>query len=60
MTPKEHIDQAEIYLARATAMEGRYGACVESQPGVNVLAALALAHATTAQAQLMALESVAS
>jgi hypothetical protein len=54
MTPKEHLELADRYLARAAAMPTRYGVSVESAPSVDVLAALALAHATTATAQLMA------
>lgn len=58
MTPKEHIDQADRYLERADSMRARYGVCVESVPSVGVLAALAQAHASTATAMLMSLESV--
>ena len=54
LTPKEHLDHADRYLERAAALSTRYGVCVESIPACQVLAALALAHATTAQAQLMA------
>jgi hypothetical protein len=54
MTLQEHIDAADRYLTRAAAMSSKYGVCVESIPAVNALAALALAHAATAQAQLMA------
>lgn len=53
MTPKEHLEHADRYLSRAASMSTRYGVCVESAPSVNVLAALAQAHATTAQAQIM-------
>ena len=59
MTPKEHIERANFYLARAASMEGRYGMCVETAPSVDVLAALAQAHASTAQAMLMAGETAA-
>ncbi len=55
MTPLEHIEKANFYLQRAAGMEGRYGMCVETAPSVDVLAALAQAHASTATAQLMAL-----
>ena len=54
MTPKEHIDKADQLLERAELMRAKYGVCVESAPYVDVLAALAQAHASTAQAQLMA------
>ena len=59
MTPQDHIAKAEFYLARAAGMEGRYGMCVETAAGVDVLAALAQAHATTATAMLMAGETAA-
>jgi len=58
MKPKEHIEQADLCLQRADALTTRYGVPMESIPACQVLAALALAHATTASAQLMALESV--
>ena len=54
MKPEEHIAQADHYLASAAALSTRYGVCVEAIPACEVLAALALAHATTATAQLMA------
>ena len=54
MTPKEHIDRADQLLERAELMRGRYGVCIENIPACNTLAALAQAHASTAQAQLMA------
>jgi hypothetical protein len=54
MTPLEHLERADYYLSRAAALRTQYGVPVESAPSVDVLAALALAHATTATAQLMA------
>ena len=59
LTPKEHIEKANFYLQRAAGMEARYGVCVETAPSVDVLAALAQAHASTAQAMLMAGETAA-
>ena len=59
MTPKEHIEQADRYLVRAASMSARYGVCVETAAGVDVLAALAQAHAATAQAMLMSGETAA-
>ncbi len=57
MTPKEHLDKADQYLARVASLRASYGAPVEEFPQVGVLAALAQAHASTATAMLMSGET---